>query len=351
MKHSKLIQALVLFSILAALFLYMAGFFTSKLPEQRLLKVSDYPAMQTYTLKKEAVLNQREFSGTVVADQHAVLSSRLTARVAEVLVDVGDPVIQGDVLLRLESNDLDARVLQAEQALSSAQAQLNAARKDFKRIKELLGKKLISQSQYDQAEANLNTTSANFKQTQGAVTEAEATFGYSIITAPFDGVISSREINLGDTASVGMQLLTLYNPKTLELAVSISESLIRHAALGSALHYEIPTMGLAGEGAVSKVSPSADSSSRSFLVTIGLSDSNAVFPGSYGKVRVAVNTQWVLSVPAEALYKVGQLDYVKVIDGGEIKTRLVQLGENYQVRKGLVEGDEVVLTPLSLIKN
>ncbi|EVT76166.1 acrA/AcrE family domain protein, partial [Vibrio parahaemolyticus V-223/04] len=64
---------------------------------------------------------------------------------------------QGDVLARLESDDLDARVRQSEQALSSAQAQLNAARKEFSRVRALLNKKLIPQSQFDQAESALQT--------------------------------------------------------------------------------------------------------------------------------------------------------------------------------------------------
>ncbi len=122
MNTSKTLLGTVLFAILGGLFLYMAGYFTEKLPQQRVISQSDYPEMETVKLLSKAQPIQREFTGTIVADQKAILSARITARVAEVLVDVGNVVKQGDVIMRLDSDDLDARVKQTEQALSSAQA-------------------------------------------------------------------------------------------------------------------------------------------------------------------------------------------------------------------------------------
>lgn len=133
----------ILFAILALLFLYMAGFFTEKLPTEHDAKTNqiDGNNAETHQLMLTSEPVVREFPGVVVAEQHADIAARLTASVMEVLVKVGDRVRQGDVLARLESDDLDARVRQSEQALSSAQAQLNAARKEFSRVRALLNKK------------------------------------------------------------------------------------------------------------------------------------------------------------------------------------------------------------------
>ncbi|TOM87349.1 biotin/lipoyl-containing protein, partial [Vibrio parahaemolyticus] len=107
----------ILFAILALLFLYMAGFFTEKLPTEHDAKTNQIDVnnaeIHQLMLTSEPVV--REFPGVVVAEQHADIAARLTASVMEVLVKVGDRVKQGDVLARLESDDLDARVRQSEQ--------------------------------------------------------------------------------------------------------------------------------------------------------------------------------------------------------------------------------------------
>ncbi len=346
MKHNKLLLGAVLFSVLGLLFLYMAGAFTTKLPEQLTETKSDISQLKTMQLSTQEVQERREFTASVSAEQKAILSARLTARIAGVLVDVGDEVKQGDLLIRLESSDLNARVNQTEQALSSAQAQLNVARKEFKRAKALMAKKLIPQSQYDQAESQLKTANANFKQAKATVNEAETTYGYSVITAPFDGVIDKRFINMGDTASPGMQLLSLYNPSSLQLEANISESLVSKAMLGELLQYTLPNLSIAGEGAVVEVSPATDNSSRSFLIKIALANSDKLYPGNFAKIWVNTELVEQLIVPEQAVYQVGQLDYVKVIENEQVKTKLVQLAEHYQVRKGLKVGELVVLNPL-----
>ncbi|MCP5076591.1 MAG: efflux RND transporter periplasmic adaptor subunit [Psychromonas sp.] len=348
MKLSKPLLGSILFSILALLFLYMAGVFTAKLPEHNIERQAATQHLQTQLLEETLVTIQREFSATVVADQKAILAARLTAKIAEVLVDVGAQVKKGDILVRLESNDLDARVNQTEQALSSAQAQLNVARKEFIRAQALIAKKLIPQSQFDKAESQLKTANANFEQAKATVSEAETTYGFSVITAPFDGVIDTRAINVGDTATPGMHLLSLYNPTTLQLEVNVSESLLNRASLGTVLNYQIPSFNIYGKGGVVEVAPATDSSSRSFLLKVALQQTKQLFPGNYARVWVDSEVVKQLIIPSEALYQVGQLDYVKVLEADVIKTKLVQLADNYQVRKGVKSGEIVIINPLAL---
>lgn len=346
MKTSKALLAVVLFAVLGLLFMYMAGSFTEKLPEERIVRASDYADIETIVLKKQQYTRHREFSGTVIADQKAILSARLTARVADVLVDVGDSVKQGDVLMRLESDDLDARVQQTVQALSSAQARLNAARKEFNRVDELVSKNLLSKSEYDRAESELKTAQAGFRQAQAAVSEAETTLNYSIISAPFDGVITQKNVNRGDTATPGMQLVNIYNPATLQLEADVPESQIQYVKLGARLDYQLPSYQLTGEGEVVEISPAADSTSRSFVVKLKLDGKQQLYPGSFGRLSVVSGEVSHLLVPDNTLYQIGQLDYVKVIDNGTVMTKLVQLGENNIVRKGLKEGEQLVVDPL-----
>lgn len=342
---------IILFVALTLIFLYMAGFFSEKLPTENSAKTNMIDANSVTTHKmiatSEAVV--RQFPGVVVAEQHADIAARLTASVVEVLVKVGDQVKQGDVLARLESDDLDARVRQSEQALSSAQAQLNAARKEFTRVKTLLNRKLIPQSQYDQAESTLRTAQANFNQAQAAVSEAETTFGYSIITAPFDGLITQKPIDKGDTATPGALLLSMYNPDSLEIEVNFAESVMPYVNYDKSVDVTFPSYDLAASARIKEITPSADANSRSFAVKLQFTSPTAIYPGTFAKVSLPLNDDIVLKVPKEAVYQVGQLDYVKVLkEGGEVETRLVQLGDTGRVRTGLEQGDVVILNPREL---
>ncbi|MGF1908480.1 efflux RND transporter periplasmic adaptor subunit [Vibrio kasasachensis] len=345
MKGNKWLIGALLFTLLALLFLYMAGIFTSKLPTELQRSLNSVTKLETATLEAVELPAMREFAGRVVANQRASIGARLTATVAEVLVDVGDEVKQGDVLLRLESDDLDARVQQTEQALSSAQARLNTARKEYDRMKELLSKKLIPVSQYDQADSMLKTARADFNQLKAAVIEAETTFGFSVITAPFDGVITQKPINQGDIATPGMLLLSMYNPESLLIEVNVSESVLPKLVIDQNLAVTLPSYGISMLTQINEITPAADSGSRSYLIRLGFDTDKILYPGSYAKVLVETDSYRILKVPMEAIYQVGQLDYVRILKNGEIQTRLIQVGDDYRVRKGLVEGDVVVLNP------
>lgn len=345
MMNRKLFLGLVLFAGLAVVFLYMAGVFSPKVPVQMQARQSMIEPQQVVTLVATEQRVMRDFPGTVVADQKATIAARLTATVVEVLVEVGQSVKQGDVLLRLESDDLDARVRQTEQSLSSSQAQLNAARKEYARIKELLAKKLVPQAQFDQVESKLKTASANLEQAKAAVSEAETTFGFSVITAPFDGVITNKPVNSGDTSTPGMALLSMYNPDSLIVEVDVAESVMPVLSIGRTLALEIPTYGLVLDATINEIAPAADSGSRSYRIRLGFESEHPLYPGNFARVSVDLGTEKVLTVPVAAIYQVGQLDYVKVVEEGTLHTRLVQLGDGFRVRKGLSEGDRVVLNP------
>jgi RND family efflux transporter, MFP subunit len=348
MNKKKGLQAVVLGTGLLVLFLGMAGVFTAKVTSKA---SSSQGADDHNTLTLTAIEQPqtRTFSGQLVARQNATLAARMTATVADVLVDVGDRVEQGDILVRLDNADLSAKVRQVQQSLASAQSQLNTARSDYRRMETLLAKKLVPQSQFDDAENRLNTARSEYRRAIAAVDEAETQFGFSLVRAPFTGLITEKIINQGDTATPGAAMLTLYNPDSMEAHVNIAESSLPFVTIGDTLHLHLPTYDKKLTGTIRTIMPAADATSRSYRVTLTLpvtdGDDQALLPGMFVKVTVSQKVGSILSVPANARYQIGQLDYVNVVEDSQITRRLVVLTEEGLVRKGLKAGETVLLNP------
>ncbi|OOE96772.1 hypothetical protein BZG78_13055 [Salinivibrio sp. MA351] len=351
MNKKKGLQAVVLGTGLLVVFLGMAGVFTAKVTSKA---SSSQGADDHNTLTLTAIEQPltRTFSGQLVARQNATLAARMTATVADVLVDVGDRVEQGDILIRLDNADLSAKVRQVQQALASAQSQLNTARSDYRRMETLLAKKLVPQSQFDDAENRLNTARSEYRRAIAAVDEAETQFGFSLVRAPFTGLITEKIINQGDTATPGAAMLTLYDPDSMEAQVNIAESSLPFVTIGDTLHLRLPTYEKTLTGTIRTITPAADATSRSYRVALTLpvtdgEDDQARLPGMFVKVTVSQKASSILSVPANARYQIGQLDYVNVVEDNQIIRRLVVLTEEGRVRKGLKAGETVLLHPKS----
>ncbi|WGV98155.1 efflux RND transporter periplasmic adaptor subunit [Vibrio sp. YMD68] len=345
MKSKNKWLGVILFTLLTMLFLYMAGMFNEKVSDNKRHPTKPETAPETIVL---AAINEpvwREFSGVVVAKQRADISARITAKVSEIYIEVGEAVEKGDILMRLENEDLEARVTQNEQALSGAQAKLSSAIKEYDRAKELLTRKLVSQSSFDNAESELELAKATFNQTQAALIESQTTREFSIITAPFSGLITNKPINVGDTAAPGNVLVSLYQPSRLQIQADIAESVLPHIHLGQEINVDLPTVSLNIPSNVSEMTPSADVNSRSYQIKLDVNVEGDVYPGMYAKIKVPVGNHDVLRLPSSAVIQVGQLEYVQIWDGESITRRLVQLGDDGRIRKGVVEGEQILRFP------
>lgn len=335
---------------LALVFAWLAGGFVGKLPtETRTPAASAEP--NTFSVSTTVVSQTRNFSGSLQARQQSSISARITARVAEVLVDAGDVVQAGDILLRLESDDLSSRVRQQEQGLAAAQARVNEARSNYQRIAAVVSQGVLPEAQLDEARAARDGAEADLIRAREALSEARTSESFSVIMAPFHGVVSRRAVFTGDTATPGMLLVSMYDPESLRLEAPVSESVLAYINLGDALPIELDAFGSKTNATVVEIEPAADTASRSFNVRLQPESTAGMYPGMYGKVAVPVGEREALLVPATAVTRLGQLNYVQVWRDGQQERRLVRLGEGLthngaamvEVVAGLNFGEELVL--------
>lgn len=316
--------------VMAGVFAYMAGVFAPDLPQQK-AEVVPLPEEGYVEVSLVSMPQQRVFSGTVQAHQSAALSARINARVADVLVDAGDSVKAGDILIRLENEDLSARVIQQQQALASAQATVNDARLNDERVRKLVERGLLPVAERDAAKMRLETANADLAGRRASLSEAEVTRGYSVITAPFDGVIRSRDVDQGDIATVGASLVSIYNPNTLRLEAAISESVLSFVQASEVFDVVLDANGWIRKAQALEIEPAADAASRSFTVKFGFEDKSGLYPGMFGREAIPLTPMPVLAVPESAVVSRGQLRYVNVKpdNGKALERRIVRLGERF----------------------
>lgn len=328
-----------------------------------------------------------EAGGVVRARQVAVVSSRVVAPVVEVRVKAGDRVTRGQVLIQLDAREVGAQAARASASaagmrlsLDAAQAERRSAesavvlaRATHRRVSGLLEQNSATAQELDQAVANLAGAEARLAGATARVAEAEAGLAaakageevasvnasYAVLTAPFDGLVSNRQVDPGSMAAPGMPLLTVEDTSAYRLEVRVDESRAHLVTPGAAAEVRLDRAGGDDEGWVpARVAEmeSVDPARHSFVVKFDLPTSAAVRSGAYGRARVLGPAERVLTVPAAAVVRRGQLTLAFVVDAsGAARLRLLSPGREragrIEVLAGLLEGDRVVLDPAGAIED
>lgn len=315
-----------------------------------------------------------EATGTVRALTATVLSSRVMAYVRQVTVQVGDRVKEGQELVTLDGQDLDANVRRAEAAeaevrsafpeadngVAGAKANLDLAQSTFKRMEELASKKSISSQEFDEASARLKSALASYDmarakrsqldsklaQVEQEIRAARIMRDYTRISAPVSGVVTAKSVEPGNLAAPGAPLLTIEREGAYRLEASVDESKLPLVKTGQTVDVSLEALDRRLRARVSEIVPAVDSASRAYTVKIDLPALPNVRSGVFGRARFPMGARKVLTVPALAVVERGQLQSVFVIEDGFARSRLVTTGKReptfVEVLSGLSEGEKVV---------
>ncbi|MGD8701104.1 MAG: efflux RND transporter periplasmic adaptor subunit [Desulfosarcina sp.] len=337
--------------------------------------VDKHPFKPTHTIVAEVQETDQwyEAVGTVRPKSETRIESRVTGQVLDVQVSPGDQVAKGALLVSLDSRQMTSRLDQARQALKTAQAgreqarhALDAARAGFKqaqanykRVKTYFDAQAATaqdleaaESTFRQAEAGvkraeeaLAAAGAGIQQARAVVKESTIAMEYSRILAPEAGVVLKRFVEPGDLALPGKPLVALRTSGALRLEAYVREGLITRVTPGISLEVEIDTLERIVDATVEEIVPYADPDSRTFLVKAAMATVKGVYPGMFGKLRVPVGRQRIVTVPAVAIRRVGQLELVHVQEGSNWQTRHVKtgrrLGDQMEVLSGLAGGETI----------
>jgi multidrug efflux pump subunit AcrA (membrane-fusion protein) len=367
--------ALLVLGIAAALGGCSSGHQTAP-PESR-----EPVSVVTQPARVESLSAGFEVGGVVRARTTATLVSRIVADVQEVLVRPGDHIRAGQVLIRLDAREMlankaraEAGTAAAEQAAAAAstakegaEAGLTLAAATHKRVSDLRTRNSATASELDQANASLKAAEAHARGAQATIRQAEAgveaaraaakaaaiALSYTTITAPFDGVVTEKLVEPGNTAAPGAPLMTVEDTKGFRLEVRVDESRVGAIDRSRPVPVSLDSLGhemAALSGTISEVSRAISPGSHAFLVKIELPESSDLRSGMFGRARFAGAGADRLVIPVSALVRRGQLTSVYVAGSdGRARLRLVNTGSSFgdrvEISAGLDAGEAVVVSP------
>lgn len=285
--------------------------------------------------------------GTIQAVHEASVASKLLAKIVELNVRAGQQVAEGEILLRLDDADLVARLEQAKAAMVGATAQRDQAKIEVDRVLSLIEQQAAAEIELDRVRAALKSAEAELQRTRQAVTETQTFLGYATVRSPIAGMVIDKRMEVGDTATPGQVLLTLYDPTRMQLVASVRESLTQRLSVGQAIGVRVDALQKTCQGRISEIVPEADSASRSFSVKVTGPCPPGIYSGMFGRLLIPLDDETVVVIPQSAVRRVGQLSVVDVADGEVLRRRAVQPGrffnEDVQILSGLREGERVAL--------
>ncbi len=274
-----------------------------------------------------------EIPGTVRPKTRAVLEAKVAGRITELPVGTGQHVKAGDLIARLDANEIKAR-------LDQARAMLEQARRDRDRYTALLAQQAVTQAEFD-------GVMARYRVAEASVLEAETMLGYAEVRAPFDGVVNRKFADVGELAAPGKPLVELEAARGFRFEADVPEAFIGQIRLDTKLPVRIDALDATVEGAVTEIAAGGDPTSRTIHVKVDLPDAPGLRSGLFGRLTLPVSERTALCVPTNALVKRGQLDIVFVVAGGKAQMRLVKpgkrLGDTIELLSGVESGELVVV--------
>ncbi|NJB72547.1 RND family efflux transporter MFP subunit [Saonia flava] len=293
-------------------------------------------------------------SGKVQAENSADLSTRMMGFVNKVHVNVGDEVRKGQLLVSINNADLQAKRAQVNAGITEATAAFNNAQKDYNRFKNLFADNSASQKEMDDMTAHFEMAKARLEAANQMKNEVNSQFAYSNITAPFSGVVTSKNIEAGDMANPGMPLISVEVPGKFEVIAMVPESEISQIKKGIEVDVVVKSINKAIKGKVAEVSTSAKNTGGQFLVKVLLDETGAtILSGMFTTVQFPVAKKATAStmvlIPTEAIVTRGQLTGVYTTSQSNTAVlRWLRLGRTYgdnvEVLSGLSANESYIVS-------
>lgn len=279
-----------------------------------------------------------DFTSTVEAKYKNYISSAGGTRIEKIYVEVGDRVVKGQTLVKMENT-----------SVATAQTQLDNLEVELNRVKALYQSGGASKQQVDQAQVQYDVAKKNIQNLKENIT----------LTSPISGVVTQRNFDNGDVAGTS-PILQVMQITPVKLKFSINESLYSNVKVGMPVTAKVEVFGEEEfKGKISLISPTIDPDSRTFYVEAEFTNANQKLrPGMFGRAELNLGKANMIMVSDKAVIKQNGTNdkYIYVVTANntlEYKKITVgkRLGDKYVILDGISEGEKVVVSDQNKLKN
>jgi RND family efflux transporter MFP subunit len=346
--------------LLVVVLVVASGLWNRNASEARLKEWTDtqsVPVVSVVLPANSANQSSLDLPGRLEAYTRAPIYARVGGFLKAWYVDIGAPVKSGQLLAEIEAPDLDQQLLQAKAALASAQAAEALATVTAGRWQQLGGANTVSRQTVDEKTADLTVKQALTKAAQAAVDRLEVLYAFKRLTAPFDGIVTARNTDVGALinadSSAGLALFVISDVQRLRLTVSIPQNYVPAVKINTKVQITVPEHpGKVYGGVVDASARSVDAQSGTTRMQIVVdNNSGELMPGAFANTRIElpVNLQ-AFSIPAGALIFDQKGMRVATVDGNSkivLKPITVarDLGQVIEIASGLAATDRVIENP------
>ena len=298
-----------------------------------------------------------DLPGQTQAYMQASVFAQTTGYLKKWNFEMGSQVKEGDVLAEIDTPQVDEQLNQAQATLKQAQAGFDLARSTDQRDQDLFQRKVIARQDFDNAESDFRAKEATVNADEAVVMRLQALESFKILKAPFDGIVTVRNTDIGAmvNAGSGNPLFIVARVKPLRIYINVPESMAHQVAVGDKADLkfnEFPDRTIPGK--VVRTAGAIDPTSRTLLTEVEVPNENGeLFPGAYMQVRLSTGaSKQSLLLPANTLLFRPEGTMVGVV-GADHKVKLKKikigkdLGTHLEIVQGLSPTDQVIVNPSS----
>jgi RND family efflux transporter MFP subunit len=295
----------------------------------------ELPSVQvrTQTVEAKPLTSIEEVVGTVRAKLRATIEAKTSGRIADLPVVLGQKVKAGELVARLDAPEIKARLDQAE-------ASLQQAERDSKRVSSLFNQQAATRADYEAADSR-------YLVAKGVVAEARAIMGFVEILAPFDGVVTRKWVDVGDQAAPGKPLVDIEDASQLQLEADVPEAIASRIKQGARMTIRVGQSTGDLSGTMAEIAPIADATSRTFRVKLDVPASPGLMLGQFARLIVPAGEYTSMHVPTSAVVQRGQMEILFVVENQHARLHLIKTGrrvnDETEILSGLDSGDSVVV--------
>lgn len=297
---------------------------------------------------------ERLLDGRIEAVNQGTVAAQTSGRVTEILYDVNDFVPAGAVIVRLRATEQRAGLAQSEAALREATARDTEARQQYRRIQGLYADHVVPKSALDQALANRDAAQAQLEAARAALQRAREGVAYTEVRAPYAGVVTRRDVEVGETVAPGTPLMSGLSLRYLRVAVDVPQSTVEQVRRIRKAAVYVGDRRI--EATKLTVFPEASGPANTFRARLELPENATdLYPGMFVKVAFVIGESQRLLIPAETIVERGEVTAVYVIDAkGGVDLRQVRLGHRFggqvEVLAGLTAGERIATDPIAALQ-